>query len=96
MRTIILNAASAGLFASLIPGVTVTAIERTPAGLLRIALALAQSATSSRCKTASTRIHSYSTRRPHDLPMCRLPIRLLLKARPRNKGCGGVPRWSLK
>lgn len=81
MRTSLLDAASTGLFASLIPGVTVTEIERTPAGLLLTALALAQRAICPRCETASSRIHSYYTRRPHDLPMCGLPIRLLLHVR---------------
>ena len=75
MRTNILNATSTNLFAARIPGVTVTEIERTPAGLLLTALAVVLSATCPRCETASTRMQSYDTRRPHDLPVCGLPVR---------------------
>jgi transposase len=81
MRTNILDATSANLFAARIPGVTVTEIERTPAGLLLTALAVALRATCPRCETASTRIHSYYPRRPHDLPVRGLPVRLLLHVR---------------
>jgi transposase len=81
MRTHRLDAVSVDLFASLIPGVTVIEIERTSAGLVLTALALAASATCPRCGTASTRVHSYYTRQPHDLPVCGLSVCLLLHVR---------------
>lgn len=81
MRTSVLDAASADLLAALIPGVTVIEVEQTPAGLLLTALALALSATCPRCGSDSTRIHSYYTRWPHDLPVCGLSVRLLLHVR---------------
>lgn len=81
MRTSVLDPTSANLFAARIPGVTVIEVEQTPTGLLLTALALALSATCPRCGIDSTRIHSYYTRRPHDLPVCGLSVRLLLHVR---------------
>lgn len=81
MRTSVLDTASADLFAALIPGVTVIEVEQTPSGLLLTALALTLSATCPRCGTASTRVHSYYTRRPRDLPVCGLSVHLLLHVR---------------
>lgn len=81
MRTSVLDATSANLFTALIPGITVIEVEQTPTGLLLTALALALSATCPRCGINSTRIHSYYTRRPHDLLVCGLSVRLLLHVR---------------
>lgn len=81
MRTNVLNAATADLFAALIPGIRVTEVEQTPADLFLTALAPALSANCPRCGTASTRVHSYSTRRPHDLPIGNLSVQLLLHVR---------------
>lgn len=81
MRTSVLDAVSVDLFATLIPGVTITEVERTPVGLLVTALAFSLSATCANCGTASTTVHSYYTRRPHDVPIAGLPVRLLLHVR---------------
>lgn len=81
MRTRVLDAASVDLFTTLIPGVTVTEVEQAPAGLLITALVLSPNATCSRCGAVSTRVHSYYTRRPLDMPMSGLPVRLLLHVR---------------
>jgi transposase len=81
MRTNILDAVRLDLFASLIPGVTVIEVEQTSVGLVLTALALSPSATCPYCGTASTRVHSYYTRQPHDLPVCGLSVCLLLHVR---------------
>lgn len=81
MRTTVLDAAGADLFASRIPDVRVTEVERISAGLLVTGLGLGLRAPCSRCGTASTCVHSYSTRQPHDLPVCGLSVRLLLHVR---------------
>lgn len=81
MRTSVFDAASADLFATLVPGVTVTEAEQTPDGVLLTAVALSPTATCPTCELASTNVHSYYTRQPVDLPMCGESVRLLLHVR---------------
>jgi transposase len=81
MRTFILNAAATELFATLVPEVTVIEAERTTSGLVLTAVFHSVGASCPRCKALSTRIHSYYTRRPHDVPVCGQPVQLVLHLR---------------
>jgi len=81
MRTFVPDHRSVTLFAELIPDVTVTEVERTPVGLVLPAFVPTASATCPHCGTVSTRVHSYYTRRPYDLPISGQPALLLLQLR---------------
>jgi transposase len=59
----------------------VTEVELTPLGLVLKAFVPTASATCPHCGTPSSRIHSYYTRHPHDLPISGETVRLLLHLR---------------
>src|SRR5262245_35458196 len=81
MRTFVLDAAAAELFATLVPEVKVIEAERTTSELVLTAVSHSVGASCPRCKALSTRIHSYYTRRPYDLPICGHPVQLVLHLR---------------
>src|SRR5262245_11254282 len=81
MRTFILNTAATELFATLVPQVTVIEAERTTSGLVLTAVSQSVDAPCPCCKALSTRVHSYYTRRPHDVPICGQPLQLVLHLR---------------
>jgi len=64
-----------------LPGFCVGQIERTEKGIIITARATASSACCPDCQQASSRVHSYYTRCPMDLPSSGRPISLLLQVR---------------
>jgi transposase len=64
-----------------LPGFCVEQIERTEKGLRITACATTSSACCPDCQQASSRVHSYYTRCPMDLPSSGRPISLLLRVR---------------
>ena len=64
-----------------LPGFSVEQIERTEKGIRITARATASSAYCPDCQQASSRIHSYYTRRPLDLPSSGRPILFVLQVR---------------
>jgi len=81
MRTYVFDSTVARLFATLIPKVTVLDVERMASGLVLTAFSHVASASCPHCGKSSTRVHSYYTRRLHDLPICDQPVRLVLHLR---------------
>jgi transposase len=82
MRTFVPNEmAGPPLLAALAPGVRVVDVDVEPNGLLLVVTPTASTADCPRCKTTSTRIHSYYVRRPQDLPVSGRTTRLVLHAR---------------
>src|SRR5690349_18896469 len=81
MRTFVSDTHNWHLLAALIPDVTVTEADLTPEGLVLTAFAPTTSATCPHCGTVSTRVHSYYTRRPRDLPVSGQSVRLVLQLR---------------
>ena len=81
MRTFVFDAAATELFATLVPEVTVIEAERTTSGLVLTAVSHSLGASCPRCEALSTRVHSYYTRHPHDLPICGQPLQLVLHLR---------------
>jgi transposase len=71
----------AELFATLVPEVTVIEAERTTSGLVLTAVSHSVGAPCPCCKALSTRVHSYYTRRPGDVPICGQPAQLVLHLR---------------
>ena len=64
-----------------LPGFSVEQIERTEQGIRITACAMAASACCPDCQQTSSRVHSYYTRRPRDLPSSGRPISLVLQVR---------------
>jgi transposase len=64
-----------------LPGFCVEQIERTEKGIMITARATSLSAYCPDCQQASSRVHSYYTRCPIDLPSSGRPISLLLHVR---------------
>jgi transposase len=64
-----------------LPGFCVEQIDRTEQGIRITARAMAASACCPNCQQASSRVHSYYTRRPMDLPSSGRPILLALQVR---------------
>jgi len=82
MRTIVPNTtAGPRLLAGLLPDVTVLDVQVEPEVVLLMVTPSSSTATCPRCSTESTRIHSYYTRQPHDLPISGRAARLVIHAR---------------
>ncbi len=64
-----------------LPGFSVEQIERTEKGIRITARATGSFAYCPDCQQASSRVHSYYTRRPIDLPSSGRPISLVLQVR---------------
>ncbi len=81
MSTIVFSQGITLLFASLVPEVTVTEVAITAEGLQLTAVVPIPSAICPHCGVVSTRVHSYYTRKPRDLPVSGQPLQLLLQLR---------------
>jgi hypothetical protein len=64
-----------------VPGCEITAVSQSDHVLTITAHTTASTATCPRCGLSSRRIHSYSTRRPRDLPLWESAVRLVLRVR---------------
>jgi transposase len=64
-----------------LPGFSVEQLERTEQGLRITARAMTASACCPDCQQTSSRVHSYYTRRPMDLPSSGRPVSLVLQVR---------------
>jgi transposase len=81
MRTFVSNQTSIVLSDALFPGIDIIELDVTVEGVLLTGLVRAPSASCPHCGTTSTSVHSYYTRRPHDLPLCGQPVHLVLHVR---------------
>lgn len=68
-------------FSQLLPGFQINNIEQGTERIILEATAIQPSAPCPRCQLSSSRVHSYYTRRPKDLPMCNLAVQLQLQVR---------------
>lgn len=65
----------------LFPGLAILDLSVQPESIILTAQATQMTASCPRCHTMSTRVHSYYTRKPHDLPILGSTVRVLVQVR---------------